>query len=101
MSKFTVWMSGENTLYAWNRRPRKFENIEAGTFAEACRYVWEYYHLGEEGEWILDAGDGVFTLRHTRREWEYGLFQTEEEAEIATHIASSNPKPLKLPHREV
>lgn len=100
MSKFTVWMSGEDTLYAWNRCPRKFENIEANTFADACIYVWEYYHLGKEGRWLLDTDNETFNLRHTSREWEYGLFQTEEEAELATRVASRNPKPLKLTYLE-
>ena len=40
MQKYTVWMSGEDTPYSWNRSPKKFNNIEAGDFIAACIYVW-------------------------------------------------------------
>lgn len=84
MSKYTVWMAGDGKFDSWNTKPRKFEDIEADDFMSACRFVWEYYHNGKEGSWILDVDSEHPVLHHKHREWSYSLYPTEEDAYHAT-----------------
>lgn len=84
MSKYTVWMAGDGKFDSWNTKPRKFEDIEADDFMSACHFVWEYYHDGKEGSWILDVDSEHPALLHKRREWSYDLYPTEEDAYRAT-----------------
>lgn len=84
VQKYTVWMSGDDSFDSMNRHPRKFENIDAEDFISACQYVWEHHHEGKNGYWILDISGRHPVLRHKRREWNYSLHMTYEDAYNAT-----------------